>query len=174
MRRLWFLALAACPSKHDAPPAPVLHAGRDAGVIAEVTTDLPVDEATDYRPPPSSNHASRPIDVTLRSTPPNAEAAVDGVPLGTTPAYWSGVADGREHEFTFALPRHAVARYRFVPITSGVVHARLEPIAEEIDAGVGPEPASVVTPPVITPSAIVPPPPAPADAATGSLFGPRQ
>ena len=82
------------------------------------------------------NRPGHPIDVILRSTPQRAEAAVDGVPLGPTPAYWNGIADGHEHEFTFVLPGHAVARYRFVPITSGVIHARLEPISDDqADAG---------------------------------------
>jgi hypothetical protein len=147
--------LAACRSKHDAPPSPTpAHAIGDAGV-AELPGAPGVDPDSVYfephRPPtPAANHGGHPIDVTLRSTPSNALAAVDGVPLGNTPAYWSGMADGREHEFTFVLPRHAVARYRFVPITSGVVHARLEPIAEDVDAGV--PPPELVPPPVVVPA----------------------
>jgi hypothetical protein len=31
---------------------------------------------------------------------------------------------------------HVTARYRFVPVTSGVIHARLERMSEELDAGV--------------------------------------
>ena len=56
-----------------------------------------------------------------------------------------------------------VARYRFVPIGSGTVHATLEPILEETDAGV----------PELAPPAdafVAPPPPptvvTPADAAS--------
>lgn len=76
-------------------------------------------------------HAGRPIDLTLRSSPPGSQVAVDGRIVGTTPTFSSVVADGSEHEFTFTLPHHTVARYRFVPITSGVIHARLEPVADE-------------------------------------------
>jgi hypothetical protein len=60
-----------------------------------------------------------------------------------------------------------------VPVSSGVIHARLDPIAEERDAGVAPPPEVV---PAQPPSAIAPPPApptivTPADAAlpeTGS------
>src|SRR3569623_869402 len=94
--------------------------------------------------PPTGNsgRAARPIEVTLRSSPTGAPAAVDGTVVGTTPAYWGGDADGHEHEFTFDLKGFALARYRFVPVTSGVIHARLEPLAEETDAGVSPESAA--------------------------------
>ena len=107
-------------------PASGLHHEDDGPLAAgaaqpQIGTVLP---RTKGRPP-------RPIDVILRSSPSGARAAVDGTPIGTTPTYWSGDADGREHEFTFVLAKHAVARYRFVPITSGVVHARLDPIADD-------------------------------------------
>ncbi|HET9993210.1 MAG TPA: hypothetical protein VFQ65_31960, partial [Kofleriaceae bacterium] len=103
--------------------------------LGPVPSDQPAPPHDDRRSQPS-NRPSHPIDVILRSTPTGAEAAVDGIPLGPTPAYWNGTADGHEHEFTFVLPGHAVARYRFVPITSGVIHARLERIpSDEIDAG---------------------------------------
>lgn len=108
--------------------------------------------------PPLAGRERRAIDVTLRSSPPGAVAAVDGVSLGPTPAFWSGYADGREHQFVFTLPGHAIARYRFVPVSSGVIHARLDPIAEERDAGVAPPPEVVPQPP---PSAVVPPAPPP-------------
>jgi len=101
----------------------------------------------------------RAIDITLRSTPSGALAAVDGTPIGYTPTFWPGESDGREHEFTFVLPGHAVGRYRFVPVTSGVVHARLEPITEEADAGVALEPVPSAGPERAPPP---PPPPAPA------------
>lgn len=55
---------------------------------------------------------------------------VDGVVVGTTPTYWSGTAAGRQHEFTFTLAEYQVAHYRFVPVTSGVIHARLIPIGD--------------------------------------------
>jgi len=121
-----------------------------------------LDEGGDRRPaaPAAPTRVVRQIDVTLRSTPPGAEVAVDGVVVGTTPTYWPGDADGREHEFTFALAGHAIARYRFVPVTSGVLHARLEPVVEEPkpgDSEAEPEPPA--------PSAARPAPaPAPAPA----------
>jgi hypothetical protein len=107
---------------------------------------------------------ARPIEIVLRSSPGGATAAVDGVPLGPTPAYWGGEANGREHEFTFVMQGYASARYRFVPITSGVVHARLEVLAEETDAGVPPE---LVRVPPGAPAPVPAPPPAaaPLDAA---------
>ncbi|HSR96892.1 MAG TPA: PEGA domain-containing protein [Kofleriaceae bacterium] len=92
--------------------------------------------------PPTARPAqarTRPIDIVLRSSPAGATAAVDGVPIGPTPTYWSGEANGHEHEFTFVLPGYAFARYRFVPITSGIVHARLEVLTDDTDAGVPPE-----------------------------------
>ena len=52
-------------------------------------------------------------------------AAVDGVAVGPTPALWEGTADGRPRDFTFVLPGHSIARYKFVPTQSGVVHGTL-------------------------------------------------
>ena len=130
----------ACSSKatpSPAPPAP-------SNVIAQVTPDAYVpgittigtvdvsgvhiddDSAT---PAPISRNPSRVarrLEVLLRSTPPGALAAVDGVSIGPTPILWEGEFTGREREFTFALAGHRVARYRFVPLSNGVVHGRLE------------------------------------------------
>jgi hypothetical protein len=114
-----------------------------------------IDRNRPIQPQPLAGRERRAIDVTLRSSPPGAGVAVDGTAVGVTPAFWSGYADGREHEFVFTLPRHAIARYRFVPVSSGVIHARLDPIAEERDAGVAPPPEVVPNP---APSAIAPPP----------------
>lgn len=139
--------------------------------------------------PRAKPRASRPVDIMLKSSPPNAMAAVDGVQVGPTPAYWQGEADGREHEFTFVLPGYATARYRFVPVTSGVVHARLEPIAQipddgglgpliaptfAPDAAVAPQPKVTPPPTVLTPDAARPlPPVAPApDASTAPATPP--
>jgi hypothetical protein len=111
--------------------------------------------------PPPAGRTARPIDVTLRSTPPGAQVAVDGTVIGSTPAFWNGLADGREHQFVFTLRGHAIARYRFVPVASGVIHARLEPILEEPAAGV-PPPAVVppapspTTPPAAPPTVVKP------------------
>jgi hypothetical protein len=79
-------------------------------------------------PPPVITASGKSIDITLRSTPSGARAAVDGVPAGNTPTHYPMIADGRQHEFTFDHPGHALARYRFVPVQSGVIHARLEAV----------------------------------------------
>lgn len=164
MRLALVLLIAACssekappPQKAEAPkpPPPPTPAGH---TLAPEERSEPVHAA----PPGNVGRAARPIEVTLRSTPSGATAAVDGTVVGITPAYWGGDADGREHEFTFDLKGFALARYRFVPVTSGVIHARLDPIAEETDAGVSPESAAPGAGAVL-----VNPPPAanPADAA---------
>ncbi|MEP6862873.1 MAG: hypothetical protein ABJE66_19760 [Deltaproteobacteria bacterium] len=168
MRWLVLAAIAGCSGKSRAPaPAAVPMDAPAARALGPVTSDQPTPVRDDPRRPQPSNHPAHPIDVILRSSPNGAEAAVDGLPLGPTPAYWSGMADGHEHEFTFVLPGHAVARYRFVPITSGVIHARLERIpSDEIDAGVAssdPTPGIPRLPPVppttvVTPAPLVPAP----------------
>lgn len=85
----------------------------------------------DADPEPSRPHIeprrreAQPIDLVLRSTPSGATASIDGKAVGKTPAYWQGTADGRPRDVTFALPGYAVARYRFVPVRSGVVHGSL-------------------------------------------------
>ena len=181
-------ALAACSSKkkQDEPstePPPVGSLVRGDGGITSVVTDIDpsgthIDDdiaARPATPPPQPSRAGRPIDVTLRSTPPGAQVAVDGTVLGSTPAFWSGMADGREHEFVFTMRGHAIARYRFVPVASGVIHGRLDPIHEETDAGVVAPPPEVVPPrPPTTPS--VNPPSAPPtivpDGAPGPVPGP--
>jgi hypothetical protein len=189
------LALAACsdntPAKQDVPPpaAPGDAGARRTVVPGVETSELPAGEDTgahvSSRPAPP-NRPGRPIDVTLRSTPPGAQVAVDGVVIGNTPAFWSGMADGREHQFLFTLRGHGIARYRFVPVSSGVIHARLEPIIEQPDAGVPPPevvppeppaslapPSTVVKPelpsaPLLTPDAAVAPAPP-----IGSAIGPQ-
>jgi hypothetical protein len=161
------LVAAGCPSK-DPPPRPS-QLPIDAGVrqLAQHTPVMPptggtiptghLDDDPDTRhiATGASNRPSRPIDVMLKSTPTGAQAAVDGIVLGPTPAYWNGSADGNEHEFTFVLSGHAIARYRFVPIASGTIHARLVPISDDVDAGV--PPPEVVPPVIVRP----PDPPAP-------------
>lgn len=159
-------AVAACSPKSDpptqAPPPP--QQPRDAGVdgITVIGSFDPAsnmhldDDGTTGRITPSrpKNRQGRPVDITLKSTPPGAVAAVDGVPIGHTPAYWFGEADGREHEFTFTRPGYAGARFRFVPVTSGVVHATLEAVTmDPTDGGLGPEIA-----PTFSPDASVAPP----------------
>ena len=113
---------------------------------------------------PTASRNARDIEITLRSTPPGARVSVDGTPLGNTPAFCPCKADGREHEFLFTLPGHAIARYRFVPVSSGVIHARLDPIAEE--PNVGTPPPEVVPHQPVAPAPAAPQIPlAPIDAA---------
>ena len=138
---------AAKPAPPPAPvPPPADAAAPPSDGITEIgafdaASGMHLDEeppAPRVTPPHPANRAGKAIDIILKSSPAGAMAAVDGVQLGPTPTYWpAGEADGREHEFTFVLRGFAVARYRFVPIASGVIHARLEPIAEErpVDAG---------------------------------------
>jgi hypothetical protein len=177
VRLVALLAVLSACSEKSAPIAKTEDKGTPAPIEITVpehpaprTEDLP-----HVTPPAPNPHAAHPIQVTLRSSPPGAMAAVDGTAVGTTPAYWAGDADGREHEFTFDLRGYALARYRFVPITSGVIHARLDPIAEETDAGVSAEQALpktgsvLINPPPapVAPDAYVAPPPpmVPPDAA---------
>lgn len=115
--------------------------------------------------------------ILLRSTPTGAMAAVDGVRLGPTPVLWEGVLDGQPREFTFVMAGHALARYRFVPITGGIVHGTLVKITDDKDAGVPdipqvqppPNRRQPPPPPPPTPTvdAPLPPSPAPVDAGTG-------
>jgi hypothetical protein len=152
----------------------------DGGATAIVsgldTSGMHIDEDTAAHPAapvPGQNRPGRPIDVTLRSSPPGASVSVDGQSVGNTPAFWSGMADGHEHEFLFQLHGHAIARYRFVPVSSGVIHARLDPIAEEPDAGV-PPPELVppgTAPPTAPPTVIKPAPLASVDAAVSPAPG---
>ena len=150
-------------------------------IALDVGSGMHLDDGVVHRPPsPEGRHPRHPIDVILRSTPSGAVAAVDGVRLGNTPAYWSGEADGREHEFTFELPGFAMARYRFVPITSGIVHARLVHVADEPHADPPPEiaPRPQADPQALAPSpgptAPAPPPTiiAPIDAAPATATPP--
>lgn len=157
------------------PPAPAtaltgLDAGvaMDGGITALPTYDPAGGFALDPDPQPRGGARAgardrRTIQLLLRSTPIGAIAAVDGVRLGPTPVLWDGEA-AVPHEFTFVLAGHALARYRFVPITNGIVHGRLVKIASddatpEIPAPI--EPARPAPRPVPPP----PPPPPPIDAA---------
>ena len=161
MRRLLLvlIATAGCSERHE-HHAREEHRAASQPVVVEPAPQAHSGDAPHVAPVPPNPRAAHPIEVTLRSSPPGATAAVDGTPVGTTPAFWGGDADGHEHEFTFELKGYALARYRFVPITSGVVHARLEPITEETDAGVSPEIAVPAAGAVL----VNPPPAAPADA----------
>jgi hypothetical protein len=134
----------------------VTSAAADAGLarVAAETTPT-VDDLRAPAVPRETTRPGRPIEIMLRSTPPSSMVAVDGKQLGITPQVWEGTTGG-EHEFTFVLKDHDVARYRFVPVASGVVHARLERIVDEtpIDAGV---PREVVRPEPAPPPTVLPP-----------------
>lgn len=175
-----FLMLAiACSSKPEPPRpepppstehAPVPLAVEPPAEVAPEPADQPPERA-----PARQAQRGRLIEVVLRSSPPGATAAVDGKPIGPTPVYWAGEADGRAREFTFALGGYAPARYRFVPITSGVVHARLEVLADEAEPGAAPvrgplDAAPLRTP---TPASGAPGASAPSASAPSSGAGPQ-
>jgi hypothetical protein len=164
-------AAAPVPPTVIAPPT-----GIDAapGITQLPTFDpnagLHLDEAGDPELPPlrtgsSLTRSRRTVEILLRSSPPGALALVDGEQIGKTPTYWEGEFTGREREFTFVLPGYALARYRFVPIANGIVHAKLDAVL-----GSGPLPFPPIPekekprrPAGSRPSA--PPPPPPTDAA---------
>jgi len=123
---------APAPDRTPPPPQPV---DPPAGVASGFFLDS---DDVDYQPQPAKvkRRTARPIDLVLRSTPPGAQAAIDGVTIGTTPTFWQGQTDGISHEFTFVKEGYAIARYRFVPTQSGVVHGSLDPlVADTPDAG---------------------------------------
>ena len=181
MAKKYVLALvatsaAACGGEGGAasapPPAPATAlTGVDAGVAVDAgITALPTyDPAAgfaldpDPQPRPGTRAAARDrrtVQLLLRSTPVGAIAAVDGVRLGPTPVLWDGEA-AVPHEFTFVLAGHALARYRFAPITGGVVHGRLVKISDEVTPALPPAiepPHAAVRPP---PPPAPPPPPQP-------------
>jgi len=173
MSRWLVVALAAACSAKDEPaqpaPAPVRS---DGGVPADgITTIGRFDPASgmhldDDGPAPVRPRQPRApgklVDITLRSSPPGALAAVDGQQIGRTPTY-APVTSGVEHEFTFVLDGYAFGRYRFVPIQSGVVHATMGPVSGDVDAGVPlpPEMARTPSPPPPVDAAVPPPPPPP-------------
>ena len=93
------------------------------------------DDAVEYRAQPrprprrqqpARSAPVRTVEVTLRSTPPDATASVDGTVIGKTPVLWRAPSDGKAHEFTFVLAGYSVARYRFVPTSNGIVHGTLK------------------------------------------------
>jgi hypothetical protein len=121
------------PAAESAPPAPSHE--REQGATDDASAFHLDDPEVEYEVPrrPSRSRKGRPIEIVLRSSPPGAVAAVDGVSIGVTPSIWEGVADATAREFTFVLPGYAIARYRFVPTRSGIVHGTLEPIKTEED-----------------------------------------
>jgi hypothetical protein len=136
------------------PPPPLPPAIVDGGVTALPTFDpasgFHLDDAPVVRT--AGRIAARerkPVQLLLRSTPLGAVAAVDGVIVGRTPVLWEGVLDGQSHDFTFALPGHDLARYKFVPVTSGIVHGTLVKVTDDHDAGMPaiPQPVDASSPP---------------------------
>src|SRR3954462_8998216 len=95
-------ALIACSGNNSDKPKPAPDPAAvplrlDAGVHTAIGVDpsaMHLDDDVGARPgppPQTPNRPGRPIDVTLRSSPPGARVSVDGQPLGNTPGYWSGV-----------------------------------------------------------------------------------
>ena len=112
----------------DARPAPV---ATDLGGFHLDTGGTDV-----WQPQRDKRNPSRTLRLTLRSSPPGAMAHVDGVPVGATPTYWEGKATGKPRNFVFTRRGYAMARYRFVPVTDGVVHGTLDKLTSpQPDAG---------------------------------------
>lgn len=126
------------PAARPDQPVPQPGATPTAGDPAAPASEFHLDDAeVEYEPTrrATSGHKSRALELVLRSTPPGAVAAVDGITVGPTPTLWEGTVDGRAREFTFVLPGYAIARYRFVPTQSGVVHGTLGRLKAQPDAG---------------------------------------
>lgn len=167
------LVLCACSDTSEsrkpvdpAPPAVVPDAGvGPAGPIAsfDPLADHLDDDPSTTTVKPANRRAARPIELVLRSTPGGARVFVDGDDKGVTPVLWQG--DTGEHVFTFVKKDHAMARYRFFAITSGVVHARLDPVIEDVKTGT--PPPELVQPQVPAPPTLVSP-----DAATPRVMAP--
>jgi hypothetical protein len=158
----------------DAATVPPIDAGITAVPTFDPSSGFHLDDTPVARP--GSRIAARdrkPVQLLLRSSPPGAIAAVDGTRLGPTPVLWDGVTDGLRHEFTFVMAGHALARYSFVPVTSGIVHGTLVKLTDDQDAGLPRIPGESIDagagaaanrepPPRMIDAA--PPPPSPVDA----------
>jgi len=115
------------------PAAP--EAAADGGITVIPSYDPRSGLHLDEDAPPADHHPERGLprqrrnlEIMLRSTPSGAQVRVDGAEVGTTPVLWEGDFTGGERDFWFWKDGYAVARYRFIPVTGGVVHARLIPI----------------------------------------------
>jgi hypothetical protein len=188
MRAWLFVLVAGCSSGkvEQAPQALAQHL--DAGAAPDGITEIGhydpaggahLDEDGPIAARPHANKTpGKPVDIMLRSSPPGAMAAIDGQQIGRTPTY-AAVPSGAEHNFTFVLDGYALARYRFVPIQSGVVHATMEAVSDNVDAGVALPPEMLMQPPAPPPpdaavdAAPAPPPLPPADAAAAPAAGER-
>lgn len=129
-------ALAPDAALPTAPPAPGPPA--EEGWLDPVPGEDP--GARTARTPRRPTRPLRFVQLTLRSTPPGATVYLDGERIGVTPTFWEGDVDARPRDFTFTLSGHVTVRYRFVPISSGVVHPRLEKLST-VTHDAGPEPA---------------------------------
>ncbi len=161
-------APAPPPTALTAPDAGV--GSVDGGITTLPTYDprdgffLDPDPGAPRTPGRNARRDRPPVSLLLRSTPVGAIAAVDGIRLGTTPVLWDGDG-GIPHEFTFVLSGHALARYRFVPIVSGVVHGTLVRITNDATTPEIPQPITPPAPRQPPPQPPQPPPAPPIDAA---------
>jgi hypothetical protein len=122
---LSLVALAGC-SKHDEPSPAAAPPTASAPAPAPAPTPP---SASDASPPAAAAPAPAPkIHLSLRSTPPGADVAVDGRPVGRTPTMTDVPVDEREHEVTFVLAGYALERYRTRAVQNGVVHATMHAI----------------------------------------------
>jgi hypothetical protein len=127
--------LAEAPIAIDASPAP------SEPLQAAPLTGTHIDgDGIGYRPAgqplraqPQTRNKGNAIELVLRSTPPGAIASIDGKPIGNTPTFWRGAADGKPHEYTFTKRGYSMARYRFVSTQSGVVHGSLKALVEGVE-----------------------------------------
>ncbi len=123
------LLVIACGSRPESAKHAPTAAGAGTTDATPASRDAPAAAAsTPPAPPPRSR-----LHIQLRSTPPGAEAAVDGSPVGRTPTIAEIEDDGREHEFTFLLAGYGLERYRTRPVQSGVIHAQMHALPR--DAG---------------------------------------
>lgn len=131
------LVVAACGSGESPPPAPTppVQLAADAG-----TADAEALQAGEGKPSTPAR-PTRPIEIVMRSSPVPARVYIDGKEEGVTPFVWQGTTG--LHEFVFDAPGFGMQRYRYAPITNGVMHPRLERVADDIDAGVLPPPEVV-------------------------------
>ena len=156
---------SACSGTAEGPkPEPPPVVASDGGTDA---VSLPLAATPAARP--VVKRPTRPIEIILRSSPGESEAWVDGAYIGITPEVWGGET-GAPHTFMFKKAGYAMAQYRFVPVTSGILHPRLDPVADDVDAGVAPPrevaPAELAPPASISVDAEAAPMAPPPDAFT--------
>jgi len=151
-------APAGAPVEAPAPP-PAVDAGITQIPVYDPRGGLHLDDDVaggGRRSDRAAPRQRRILEILLRSMPGGATAAVDGVVIGQTPVLWEGDFTGREREFTFVKPGYAMARYRFIPISDGVVHGRLAKVGDGEAGG----PAVLLQDSGPTPSHPAPPMPA--------------